>query len=641
MHQVYNCIIVFNKAKDAALFCTRQKDPYKGLYNFVGGKVEQGEDSTAAAYRELYEETGITRRQIRLYRLMDIRYYYQDFDLELYVGKLDEDVSLKEEANPLLWLPLGEDFTDKDRFAGEQNIAHIMNVANMYPIPERCFTQDGLYIGVDGCKGGWIAAVLDHGELRLERYDSVDSVVEKYPSFDAFLIDMAVGLRNNQDQVRPDDDVRKELGIKGSSVFPIPSRDAVYAEGEEALQRATLLTNEFLSERISADVGRELLDICDLHESLHGAMENLRGVMEDYRSLEEKSFAPVEEAYDSLTHVGQILTARDAYLRELLLSRATIVYGQMRQRYGLFLLLFVLSFLCLTLESSRQIRSISRRITMPVATLIRKASLVGQGELQKGQEEKMPPGADEDIQRLGEIFDEMAGKLTIQFDTLAENARIREELKETRFKELQMQINPHFLFNTLNMISETAYLENADETVLLLQSAARMFRYSLDFSGKEVPLFQEIEELGNYIFLQERRFGKRIRFCFDLDESFHSVKIPALTLEPLVENAIVHGIGLRRTGNEIHIRTRKDEKEGQGILEIWDNGSGMGEEKARHVKELISSFRGDGPRIGIGNVSSRLRHFYKGRAFMELETAEGKGTLVRITLPLNEDEKEK
>ena len=242
MHQVYNCIIVFNKAKDAALFCKRQKDPYKGLYNFVGGKVEQGEDSTAAAYRELYEETGITRRQIRLYRLMDIRYYYQDFDLELYVGKLDEDVSLKEEANPLLWLPLGEDFTDKDRFAGEQNIAHIMNVANMYPIPERCFTQDGLYIGVDGCKGGWIAAVLDHGELRLERYDSVDSVVEKYPSFDAFLIDMAVGLRNNQDQVRPDDDVRKELGIKGSSVFPIPSRDAVYAEGEEAQKEANLRT---------------------------------------------------------------------------------------------------------------------------------------------------------------------------------------------------------------------------------------------------------------------------------------------------------------------------------------------------------------------------------------------------------------
>lgn len=135
MHKVYNCIVVFNQAKDAALFCKRRKDPYKGLYNFVGGKVEPGEESESAAYRELREETGITGRQIRLYRLMDIRYYYQDFDLELYVGKIDEDVPLKEEANPLLWLSLDEDFTDRNRFAGEQNIAHIMNVARSYPIP--------------------------------------------------------------------------------------------------------------------------------------------------------------------------------------------------------------------------------------------------------------------------------------------------------------------------------------------------------------------------------------------------------------------------------------------------------------------------------------------------------------------------
>ena len=135
VQKTYNCIIVFNKGKDAALFCKRQKDPYKGRYNFVGGKVEPGEASEDAAYRELQEETGITRRNIRLYHLMDIRYYYQNFDLEMYVGRLDEDIPLQEETNPLLWLPLSEDFTDRDRFAGEQNIAHIMNIALMYPIP--------------------------------------------------------------------------------------------------------------------------------------------------------------------------------------------------------------------------------------------------------------------------------------------------------------------------------------------------------------------------------------------------------------------------------------------------------------------------------------------------------------------------
>ena len=242
MNLIYNCIIVFNKTKDRALFCKRQKNPYKGLYNFVGGKVEPGEDSEAAAYRELFEETGITRGQIRLYRLMDIRYYHQGFDLQMYVGKLDEDVLLKEETNPLLWLPLTEDFTDRDRFAGEQNIAHIMNVALEYPIPKKTITQDGLYIGVDGCRGGWIAAVLDHGDMQLKRYKYISSLVEEYPSFDAFLIDMAIGLRNSKEQERPDDEARKELGLKASSVFPIPSRDAVYADGEDAQKHENIRT---------------------------------------------------------------------------------------------------------------------------------------------------------------------------------------------------------------------------------------------------------------------------------------------------------------------------------------------------------------------------------------------------------------
>lgn len=240
MHRTYNCIVVFNKEKDAALFCKRRENPFKGLYNFVGGKVEPGEKSVAAAYRELEEETGITRRQIHLYRLMDIRYYYQDFVLELYVGRLDEDISLQEEKNPLVWLPLDEDFTDKSRFAGEQNIAHIMNVALIYPIPEKDITRDGLYIGVDGCRGGWIAAVLDHGELRLEHYDSISSLVKEYPAFDAFLIDMAIGLRNNQEQIRPDSAAKEELGFKASSVFPIPCREAVYAEEEDAKKSANL-----------------------------------------------------------------------------------------------------------------------------------------------------------------------------------------------------------------------------------------------------------------------------------------------------------------------------------------------------------------------------------------------------------------
>ena len=133
--KTYNCIVVFNYDKTKALFCRRIKDPFKGKLNFVGGKVEAGESEEDAAYRELMEETGITREDIRLHRLMDIRYYHQGFDLEMYVGILREDKPLREELNPLLWLPLTENFADRERFAGEQNIAHIMNIAMAYPLP--------------------------------------------------------------------------------------------------------------------------------------------------------------------------------------------------------------------------------------------------------------------------------------------------------------------------------------------------------------------------------------------------------------------------------------------------------------------------------------------------------------------------
>lgn len=132
--KTYNCIVVFDKTKHNILFCKRIKDPYKGLYNFPGGKVEDGESSEDAAYRELHEETGISRSDIMLKHFMDLTYYVQDFILELYVGQLADDVTLVEEVNPLVWLPMTSDFTDINAYAGEQNIAHIVNIALKCPL---------------------------------------------------------------------------------------------------------------------------------------------------------------------------------------------------------------------------------------------------------------------------------------------------------------------------------------------------------------------------------------------------------------------------------------------------------------------------------------------------------------------------
>lgn len=122
----YNVIAVFSPDRKSMLMCKRVKDPYKGLFNMVGGKIESGEDGYAAAYRELFEETGISKEDIRLVHLMDFSYPLCDEYVEVYVGGLSREVTLREEKNPLLWIGTGRNFFDMREFAGEGNIGHIM-----------------------------------------------------------------------------------------------------------------------------------------------------------------------------------------------------------------------------------------------------------------------------------------------------------------------------------------------------------------------------------------------------------------------------------------------------------------------------------------------------------------------------------
>lgn len=130
--QGYNCIVVFNPLRDKILFCKRTSDPYKGLYNLVGGKVEPGEGGAHAAYRELFEETGISDQDIYLKHMMDFTYYNQDCYMEVYVGTLNKQVILKPEKHPLFWLDTDEDFFSMDKFAGEGNIGHMMKQICIY-----------------------------------------------------------------------------------------------------------------------------------------------------------------------------------------------------------------------------------------------------------------------------------------------------------------------------------------------------------------------------------------------------------------------------------------------------------------------------------------------------------------------------
>lgn len=124
--QGYNLIAVYNETLDRLLMCRRKKDPYKGLSNFVGGKIENGEDGMHAAYRELWEETSITKEEIILTHLMDFTYCIDDCYVEVYVGRLNKAVEVTGDENELYWSGTDFDFFDMTKYAGEGNIGHIM-----------------------------------------------------------------------------------------------------------------------------------------------------------------------------------------------------------------------------------------------------------------------------------------------------------------------------------------------------------------------------------------------------------------------------------------------------------------------------------------------------------------------------------
>ena len=121
-----NVIVIFNSNMTQTLMCKRTKDPYKGMYNLVGGKIEKENDVLNEAYRELYEETNISKDDVTLIHFMNITYVKWEKELEVYYGKLNKDVELVEEVNQLEWVPIDENFFDMKKYAGEGNIGHIM-----------------------------------------------------------------------------------------------------------------------------------------------------------------------------------------------------------------------------------------------------------------------------------------------------------------------------------------------------------------------------------------------------------------------------------------------------------------------------------------------------------------------------------
>jgi len=211
----------------------------------------------------------------------------------------------------------------------------------------------------------------------------------------------------------------------------------------------------------------------------------------------------------------------------------------------------------------------------------------------------------------------------------AGKAEMEKTLKELELKALQSQVNPHFLFNALNTIARCAMFENADSTQDITYNLAQLLRYSLRKTDIHATLRDEIHYVMNYLAIQKKRFGERVKFRINVPPEALDFRLPAMTLQPLVENSIIHGLEPKRTGGTVVINGRI--KDRNLLIEVIDSGLGIPEERLREVFGCES--KGRGTCIGLSNVKKRLYHYFNSKAQMHVESKEKYWTKISMLFP--------
>ena len=259
------------------------------------------------------------------------------------------------------------------------------------------------------------------------------------------------------------------------------------------------------------------------------------------------------------------------------------------------------------------------------------------------------PGGGREIVQLTDAFNKMKHSMAQQMNTLQERNEMERELhrqktealelqnrmERSRMQQLRSQIDPHFLFNTLNVIQQTASTEKGYRTQALIMALSHLLRYSLMSNDEQVPLAREVRIVDEYYSIYHVRFGDRVRMRWCISDSLDLTEtmVPSFILQPLVENSFKHGIAPKEEGGTVRIRIAPLRAKGLLRISVCDNGLGIEPEKLAQLQEGLASPRDRWEHIGVYNVAARLLD--KHCRFV-IRSRPGFGTAVSIYLPLVE-----
>ena len=267
---------------------------------------------------------------------------------------------------------------------------------------------------------------------------------------------------------------------------------------------------------------------------------------------------------------------------------------------------------------------ISDKISNPIKSLDGSVREIESGNL----DVEIVPSGSYEVEHLGKSIKNMLGRIKVLMSDLVEEHNAK---RKSEFDTLQSQINPHFLYNTLDIIVWMIENENSDKAVSIVTALAKFFRISLSKGKNIITVKDEVEHVRNYLMIQNMRFKNRFEYSIDVDEEVLSYSSLKLMLQPLVENAIYHGMEFMDGDGEIDVKVFKEDD--SLYFTITDNGLGMSEDMVEALlsKDFVPSKKGSG--IGVKNVNERIKLYFGSEYGLKVESEPDEGTKITIHLP--------
>lgn len=431
-----------------------------------------------------------------------------------------------------------------------------------------------------------------------------------------------------------DDTIFPKYEIEGEKSQKVFSLYRLYGrEGENG--QGTIVFN------IKEDIFQDVLDIIKNEENSYMALIDdgqylcYKQIENDYQ-ISEETLRYLQEEEDKPSGVliksttGEEIMAYTRHLKSndwvvvAFIPVDTMFYEvtNMKQAMQLaaFISILVSVALCIVL---------SKLIVLPINRLSKVVSVDDVTTIQE-----FHAGGTKEIKVLGDTLNDLIHRVKDLIDIIRKE---QEEKRNTELSLLQEQINPHFLYNTLYSVQQLCELDEPQEAGEMVEALAGFFRTGLSRGEDVIPITTEISHVRSYLLIQHMKYGDKFEYEIRMEEEISHYKILKLTLQPLVENALIHGIQKQRGVGKITISAGREND--NIMLCVEDTGAGMDEKRLTNVVKSMHQESGyQGISFGVRNVYTRMMIYYKGQATMDIKSKQGVGTKVTICIPISQME---